>query len=145
MYRYVEKDAVSSVFGNCNILYGPNGVDLSAFKCPSSAIDKPLERSFGSIYKWLQRGFHVDPETHVMTVQSLVNWEVESDLWELMMIHGTDDWQKYMQAALERGWPLPILFKLGRTHKMKSDMVQIKQLRVFEERPIMLSKMSQKR
>ena len=44
-----------------------------------------------------------------MTVQSLVNWEVESDLWELMMIHSTGDWQKYMQAALERGWPLAIL------------------------------------
>ena len=25
------------------------------------------------------------------------------------MIHSTDDWQKYMQAALERGWPLAIL------------------------------------
>ena len=96
-------------YGDYNILYGPNGVDLSAFKCTSSAIDKPLERSFGSIYKWLQREFCVDPETHVMTVHALVNWEVEGDLWELMMIHSTDDWQKYMQAALERGWPLAIL------------------------------------
>ena len=26
-----------------------------------------------------------------------------------MMIHSTDDWQKYMQSALERGWPLAIL------------------------------------
>ena len=67
-------------FGNCNILYGPNGVDLSDFKCTSSAIDKPLEMSFGSIYKWLQRGFCVDPETHVMTVHALVNWEVKGDL-----------------------------------------------------------------
>ena len=56
-------------YGDYNILYEPNGVDLSAFKCTSSAIDK-----------WLQRGFRVDPETHVMTVQSLVNWVVESDL-----------------------------------------------------------------
>ena len=60
-------------FGNCNILYGPNGVDLSGFKCTSSPIDEPLERSFGSIYKWLQRGFCIDPETHVMTVHALVN------------------------------------------------------------------------
>ena len=45
----------------------------------------------------------------MMTVQSLINCEVESDLWELMMIHSTNDWQKYMQAALERGWPLAIL------------------------------------
>ena len=61
-------------FGDHIILYGTNGVDVSAFKCTSSAIDKSLERSFGSIYKWLQRGFRVDPETHVMTVQSLINW-----------------------------------------------------------------------
>ena len=93
-------------FDDYNVLYGLNGVDLSTFKCTSSAIDKHLDRSFGSVYNWLQHGFRVDSETHVMTVQSLVNWEVESDLWELMMIHGTDDWQKYMQAALERGWPL---------------------------------------
>ena len=132
-------------YGDYNVLYGPNRVDLSAFKCTSSAIDKPLERSFGSICKWLQREFRVDPLTHVITVQSHVNWEVESDSWELMMIHNTDDWQKYMQAALERGWPLAILVQTRRRHKMKSDMVQIKQLRVFEERPIMLSKMSQKR
>ena len=25
----------------------------------------------------------------MITVQSLVNWEVESELWELMMIHST--------------------------------------------------------
>ena len=78
-------------FGDHIILYGTNRVDLSAFKCTSSAIDKSLEMSFGSIYKWLQRGFRVDPLTHVMTVHFLVNWEVEVDLWKLMMIHSTDD------------------------------------------------------
>ena len=73
-------------YGEYNVMYGPNGVDLSVFKRTSSGIDKPLEMSFGSICKWLQRGL-----THVITVQSLVNWEVESELWELMMIHSTDD------------------------------------------------------
>ena len=34
-------------YGEYNVMYGPNGVDLSAFKCTSSGIDKPLERSFG--------------------------------------------------------------------------------------------------
>ena len=47
-----------------------------------------------------------------MTVHALVNWEVEGDLWELVMIHSTDDWQKYMQAALEHGWPLAILVQI---------------------------------
>jgi len=95
-------------FGDYNVLYGPNRVDLSAFKCTSSGINKPLEKSFGSILKWLQRGFRVDPEIHVMTIHALVNWEVEGELWELMMIHNINGWQKYMQAALESGWPLAI-------------------------------------
>ena len=56
--------------------------------------------------------FYVDPLTHVITVQSLVNWEVESELWELMMTQSIDDWQKYMQVALERGWPLAILVQI---------------------------------
>ena len=47
IYRYVEQDAVSVFYGEYNVMYGPNGVDLSAFKCTSSVIDKPLERSFG--------------------------------------------------------------------------------------------------
>ena len=96
-------------FGDYNVLYGRNGVDRSAFKSTSSGIDKPLERSFGSIYKWLQHGFRVDLESHVMTVQAPVNWEVEGELWELMMINSTHDWRKYMEAALERGWPLTLL------------------------------------
>ena len=39
-------------FGDYNVMYEPNRVDLSAFKCTSSGINKPLERSFGSILKW---------------------------------------------------------------------------------------------
>ena len=50
-------------YGEYNVMYGQNGVDLSAFKCTSSGMNKPLERSFGSICKWLQRGFRVDPLT----------------------------------------------------------------------------------
>jgi len=44
-----------------------------------------------------------------MTVQAPVNWEVECELWKLMMINSTHDWRKYMEAALERGWPLSLL------------------------------------
>ena len=79
-------------FGHYSVLYGPNGVDLSAFNCTSSGTDKPLERSFRSIYKWLQRGFRVDLETHLMTVHDLVNWVVDGEQWELMMIHNTAVW-----------------------------------------------------
>ena len=34
-------------FGEGSVAYGPNGIDLSAFKCTQSGIDKPGDMSFG--------------------------------------------------------------------------------------------------
>ena len=96
-------------FGEGSVAYGPNGIDLSAFKCTQSGIDKPGDRSFGSIYKWLERGFRINPETHVLTVQTVVRWANEGAVWELMPIRNTADWKMYMEAAFERGWPLAML------------------------------------
>src|SRR5438132_11854679 len=96
-------------FGEGSVGYGPNGIDLSAFKCSSSGIDKPGDRSFCSLYKWLERGFRINPETHVLTVQTLVTWANEGVLWELMPICNTADWKMYMEAVFERGWPLAML------------------------------------
>ena len=96
-------------FGEGSVAYGPNGIDLSAFKCTHSGIDKPRDRSFGSIYKWLERGFRINPETHVLTIQTLVTWANEGVLWELMPIRNTVDWKMYMEAAFLRGWPLAML------------------------------------
>ena len=64
-------------FGEASVGYGPNGIDLSSFKCTQSGIDKPRDRSFGSIYKWLKRGFHINLETHVFTVQTLATWAMK--------------------------------------------------------------------
>src|SRR5438876_11581444 len=96
-------------YGEGSVRYGPNGIDLSAFKCSSSGIDKPGDRSFGSIYKWLERGFRINPETHVLTVQTVVRWANEGVVWELMPIRNTAEWKMYMEAAFERGWPLAML------------------------------------
>src|SRR5436190_8230376 len=98
-------------FGEGSVAYGHNGIDLSAFKCTQSGIDKPEDRSFGSIYKWLERGFHINPETHVLTIQTLVTWANEGVVWELMPIRNTADWKMYMEAAFERGWPLAMLVR----------------------------------
>src|SRR5436190_20379062 len=96
-------------YGEGSVGYGPNGIDLSGFKCTQSGINKPGDRSFGSIYKWLERGFRINPETHVLTVQTLVTWANEGVVWELMPIRTTADWKMYMQAVFERGWPLAML------------------------------------
>src|SRR5438128_6149182 len=74
-----------------------------------SRIDKSLYSIFCSIFKWLERVLHINPETHVLTVQTLVTWANEGVLWELMPIRNTADWKMYMEAAFERGWPLAML------------------------------------
>ena len=96
-------------FGNYEVIYGPNGVDLSLFKSTISGLDRPLERTFESIYRWLQRCFNVNPETHFLTLQTMTNW---SGMWELKYISNTEDWKMYMQAALERDWYLAMLVQI---------------------------------
>jgi len=67
------------------------GVDLSAFERRECRIDKPLERSFGSIRKWLHEIFNVNPKTHFLTVQTVTNWGTKGDFWELMLIGNTEE------------------------------------------------------
>jgi hypothetical protein len=65
---------------------------MSLFKCRNIGINKLFERSFGSIQKSLERGFGVNPETHVLlSVQVVVNWEGEDNKWDLMGIETTSN------------------------------------------------------
>ena len=41
------------------------GVNLSALERRQCSLDKPLERSFGSIRKWFHGKFNVNPKTHL--------------------------------------------------------------------------------
>src|SRR5438105_13036247 len=108
-------------FGEGSVGYGPNGINLSGFKCTQSGIDKPGDRSFVSIYKWLECGFCINPETHVLTVQTVVTWANEGVLWELMLIRNTADWKMYMEAAFERGWPLAMLVQTHEKPQVAAD------------------------
>ena len=78
-------------YGDGNVMHMPWGLDLSQFNSRTLGIDKPFERSFGSIQKWLERAFGVNPETHMLSVQAVVNWEVEDEKWDLMVIESTTD------------------------------------------------------
>ena len=98
--------------GEGSVGYGPTGVDLSTFTCSTCGIDRPHERSFGSIYKWLERNLGVNAETHVLTVQTVVSWSSEGFLWELMDIRNTADWRRYMQYATAMAWPPGMLVQV---------------------------------
>jgi len=85
------------------------GVNLSSLERRQCSLDKPLERSFDSIRKWLHWKFNVNPKTHLLTVHTVTSWETNGDFWELTFISSTEEWKYYMQAALQRGWPLAMV------------------------------------
>ena len=74
----------------------------------SKGIDRPAERSFQSIYNWLMRGFRIDSEVHTMSVSVVVSRATEGYFWELMPMHSTVAWKRYLEMAFERSWPLVI-------------------------------------
>src|SRR5438128_6998158 len=131
-------------FGEGSVGYGPNGIDLSAFKYTQSGIYKPRDRSFGSIYKWLERGFHINPETHVLTVQTLVTWANEGVLWKLMPIRtplaGRCTWKRHLSV----GGLLPCLFRVTRNHKLQPPLRNMKVPEVHKGRGNKLRKRKNK-
>ena len=60
-------------YGDGYISHDAYGVDLSVFQRRECEIDKPLDRSFGSIRKWLHEIFNVNPKTHFLTIQTVTN------------------------------------------------------------------------
>ena len=42
----------------------------------------------------------------------LTFWETNGDFWELTHISSTEEWQHYMHAALESGWPLAMVIQI---------------------------------
>jgi hypothetical protein len=44
-----EKSTFSIYYGEGNMIYGPNGVDLSEFNCAARGITRPHERTFESL------------------------------------------------------------------------------------------------
>ena len=76
-------------YGDYYISHDAYGVDLSAFEPRECGIDKPLERSFGSIRKWLHEIFNVNPKTYLLPFR--LNWATEEDFWELMLITNSEE------------------------------------------------------
>ena len=88
------------------------GVNLSSLERRQCSLDKPLERSFGSIRKWLHGKFNVNPKTHLLTVHTVTFWETNGDFWELTLRNSTEEWKHYMHAALQRGWSLAMVIQI---------------------------------
>ncbi len=97
--------------GEGSVDNGPTGVQLNGFTHTRKAIDRPIQRTFHSIYNWLEKGLRVNRDTHFLTVQTLVNWANEGAMWELMTISSTAEWKFYVENAVQHGWTPAILVR----------------------------------
>jgi hypothetical protein len=61
-----EKSTFSIYYGEGNVIYGPNRVDLSKFNCAIRGIIRSHERIFESLSNWLMSGLRTKQETHTV-------------------------------------------------------------------------------
>jgi hypothetical protein len=95
-----EKGTFSIYYGEENMIYGPNGVDLSEFNCAIREIIRPHERIFESLCNWLTSGLRINQETHSVSVQYVINRTTHTLIWELMPLASNDDWsEKYTRSS----------------------------------------------
>jgi hypothetical protein len=104
-----EKGIFSIYYGEGNVIYGPNRVDLSEFNCVVRGITRPHERTFESLCNWLMRGLRINQETHTVSVQCVINRTTHALIWELMPLASNEDWLNYLQNASHWQWPLVLL------------------------------------
>ena len=96
-------------YGQGEICYGPEGVDLSGFKSVTKGIARASERTFGGVYNWLLRFFNLDSEQYELTVMAVVSRASVGVYWELLPLEGTTNWRRYVEIAMQRGLPLVLL------------------------------------
>jgi hypothetical protein len=104
-----EKGIFSIYYGEVNVIYGPNGVDLSEFNYAVRGITRPHEKTFESLCNWLMRRLRINQETHSVSVQCVINLITPALIWELMPLVSNEDWLTYLQNASHWQWPL-VLF-----------------------------------
>jgi hypothetical protein len=65
-----ENSTFSIYYGEENMIYGPNGVDLSEFNCAVRGITRPHERTFEYLCNWLMSRLRINQETHTVRHKS---------------------------------------------------------------------------
>jgi hypothetical protein len=103
-----ESVTVKICYGIGEIIYGPQGVDLSNFSSVEKNIPREGERTWEVITNWLCKVFSVDFEDHCMSVMALINRSTPM-YWELVALEGTPRWRGFIRNACRVGLPV-ILF-----------------------------------
>jgi hypothetical protein len=81
-----ESVPVKIYYGIGEIIYGPQGVDLSNFSSVEKNIPRAGERIWEVITNWPAKVFIVDFKHHYMSVKALINRSTPV-YWELVALH----------------------------------------------------------
>jgi hypothetical protein len=63
-----EKGTFSIYYGEGNVIYRLNGVDLSEFNYAARGITRPHEGIFESLCNWLMSGLRINQKIHTVSV-----------------------------------------------------------------------------
>jgi hypothetical protein len=85
-------------YGIGEIIYGPQGVDLSNYSSIEKNVKRVVERTWEAITNWLVKEFVVDLEHQCMSVMALIN-RSEHVYWELVPLEGTPRWSFIRNAC----------------------------------------------
>jgi hypothetical protein len=100
-----ESVPVKIYYGIVEIIYGPQGVDLSNFSSVEKNIPRAGERTWEVITNWLGKVFTVDFEHHYMSVKALINRSTPV-YWEIVALEGTPRWRGFIRNACRVGLPV---------------------------------------
>jgi len=124
-----EKINFQIYYGEGEIRYCPEGVDLSGFRSVNKGISRANERSFGAICNWLMKCFKLDPEQFGLTVSAVTsrsNWPI---YWEIVAIGGSTMWRRFVEVSTQRGLPLVIFVqayeKIGGSSEMTEGIEEV--------------------
>jgi hypothetical protein len=100
---YYELDMSETVtikiyHGIGEIIYGPQGVDLSNYSSIEKNVPRAGERTLEAITNWLVKAFLVDLEHQCMLVMSLINRSTPV-YWELVALEGTPRQRGFIKNA----------------------------------------------
>ena len=96
-------------YGEGEIMYGPNGVDLSGFRHVMKGLSKANERNIVGVCKWLMRFFQLDPQQYELKLKGVLSRASHGYFGELVPIEATSTWRQYEDICCERGMPLVLL------------------------------------
>jgi hypothetical protein len=103
-----ESITIKIYYGFGEIIYGPQGVDLSNYSSVEKNVLRAGERTWEVVTNWLVKVFSEDLDHQCMSVMELIN---RSTLvyWELVTLEGTPRWRGFIRNACRVGLPM-ILF-----------------------------------